>query len=353
VTAAPTTLGEEPVSLVGICPDPLIIQTDWFPQPEHAYTYNLIGTEGVVDADNGTYSGPLGDTGITLEIRAGGPYIGFSPPTSQFYADESIFMAYVDTGTSIRDSGSLPVVAVYAFWEKSPQILMWDPEAFSFDSFDDIGASEAPVLYFAGSAYMDFLIGKGLLTADQVDASYDGGPSRFVTEQVVQQGFATNEVYRYENDIAEWLKPVDFMLIHDAGFEIYDGSLSVKPASITEDAECLEKLIPIVQQSTVDYMNNPEPMNVRLDEIVKELNSFWTSSIGLHNAATVSMKELGLVTDGSNGFVGDMDPDRINRLIGEWVPILESLGLTSFNPDVTAADISTNEFLDETISLGF
>ena len=33
----------------------------------------------------------------------------------------------------------------------------------------------------------------------------------------MQQGFATNEVYKYENDIPEWMKPVDFLLIHDTG----------------------------------------------------------------------------------------------------------------------------------------
>jgi len=230
---------------------------------------------------------------------------------------------------------------------------MWDPAAFTFDSFDDIGASNVPVLYFEGSAFMDWLIGKGLLKSDQVDASYDGGPSRFVTESVVQQGFATNEVYRYENDIAEWKKPVETLLIHDSGFEIYEGTLSVKPASITERQECLQKLVPLFQQSAVDYMNNPEPMNARLDEIVKELNSFWTSSIGLHNAATVVMKERGLVGNGADGFIGAMDPDRLNTLISEWLPILSDLGITSFKEGLQASDISTNEFLDSTISLGF
>jgi hypothetical protein len=330
-----------------------VIQTDWFPQPEHAWIYNLIGVDGVVDSDNGTYSGPLGDTGITMEIRAGGPYVGFSPPSSQFYADDSIFAAFVDSGTSIRDSGTLPVVAVYAPWERSPQILMWDPEAFTFDDFQQIGDSGAPVLYFAGSTYMDYLLAKGLLNEAQIDGSYDGGPSRFVTEQVIQQGFVTNEVYRYENDIEGWKKPVAWKLIYESGFEIYDGALSVKPNQITDDAECLSNLIPMVQQSHVDYMTNPGPMNVRLDEVVKELNSFWTSSVGLHDAATVMMVEAGLVTDGGNDTNGDMDDARIQRLIDEWLPLLEGAGVDSFKPGLVASDIQTNQFLDPSIGFGF
>lgn len=340
-------------ALSGICPDPLIIQTDWFPQPEHGYTYNLIGTEGVVDVENGTYTGPLGDTGITLEIRAGGPFIGFSPPSAQFYTDNDIFMAYVDTATAIRDSGTLPVVAVYTAWEKSPQMLMFGQDIFSFETFAEIGDSGETVLYFEGSAYMDFLLGQGLLNQDQIDGSYDGGPSRFVTEDLVQQGFITNEPYRYENDFEDYLKPVTSLLIHDSGFEIYEGTLSVKPESITESAECLQSLIPIVQQSQADFMANPGPINERLDEIVKELNSFWTSSIGLHNFATDTMRELGLVGDGENDFVGDMDLDRIQRLIDKQVPILEGLGLDSMADGLRAEDIATNEFIDESIGLGF
>ena len=73
--------------LTGICPDPLVIQTDWFPEPDHGYTYQAIGPDGTVDATKGTYSGPLANTGITLEIRAGGPFINFSPPAQQIYAD--------------------------------------------------------------------------------------------------------------------------------------------------------------------------------------------------------------------------------------------------------------------------
>ena len=32
--------------LTGICPDPLVIQTDWFPEPDHGYTYQAIGSGG-------------------------------------------------------------------------------------------------------------------------------------------------------------------------------------------------------------------------------------------------------------------------------------------------------------------
>ena len=342
------------VQLTDVCPNPLIVQTDWFPEPEHAHTYQMIGTDGVVDAENGTYSGELRDTGLTIEIRAGGPYIGFSPPTAQFYADDDIFMAYVDTAAAVRGSGSTPVTAVFTSFEVGPQILMWDPEDYDFENFADIGDSGATVLYFQGATYMDYLIADGRLNAEQVDASYDGSPVRFISEDgLVQQGFATNEPYRYENEIDGWLKPVDFFLIHDAGFELYQSAVSVRSGDIERYRECLELIVPIMQEDLVNYFNDPQPINDKLDDIVKELDSFWTSSKETHAAATVAMRDLGLVTDGGNGFIGDMNGDRIQGLLDILVPIFTEQGVEGFDPSVTPGDLYTNEFLDPSISLGF
>ena len=342
------------VSLTDVCPNPLIVQTDWFPEPEHAHTYQMIGTDGVVDAENGTYSGELRDTGLTIEVRAGGPYIGFSPPTAQFYADDDIFMAYVDSAAAIRGSGVTPVTAVFASFEAGPQILMWDPADYDFENFADIGDSGATVLYFGGATYMDYLIADGRISADQVDGSYDGSPVRFISEDgLVQQGFATNEPFRYENEIDGWLKPVDFMLTHDAGFEIYQSAVSVRSGDIERYRECLELIVPIMQEDLVNYFNDPQPINDKLDDIVKELDSFWTSSKPGHAAATEAMVDLGLVTDAGNGFVGDMDGDRIQGLLDILTPIFTAQGVEGFDPSVTPSDLYTNEFLDPSISLGF
>ena len=342
------------VSLTDVCPNPLIVQTDWFPEPEHAHTYQMIGTDGVVDAENGTYSGELRDTGLTIEIRVGGPYIGFSPPTAQFYADDDIFMAYVDSAAAIRGSGVTPVTAVFASFEAGPQILMWDPADYDFENFADIGDSGATVLYFGGATYMDYLIADGRISADQVDGSYDGSPVRFISEDgLVQQGFATNEPFRYENEIDGWLKPVDFMLTHDAGFEIYQSAVSVRSGDIERYRECLELIVPIMQEDLVNYFNDPQPINDKLDDIVKELDSFWTSSKPGHAAATEAMVDLGLVTDAGNGFVGDMDGDRIQGLLDILTPIFTAQGVEGFDPSVTPSDLYTNEFLDPSISLGF
>jgi hypothetical protein len=342
------------VDLTGICPDPLVIQTDWFPEPDHGYTYQAIGTEGEIDATAGTYSGPLANTGITLEIRAGGPFINNAAPAQQIYADPSIFAGYADTGDVIRNAGGeQPLVSIFANYDKGPQILMWDPEAYpDMATIDDVRESGATVLYFEGGAYMDYLLETGLLDTGQIDGSYDGSPGRFVAEgNLVQQGFATNEVYKYENDITDWMKPVDFLLIHDTGYDIYQSALSVRPDTLTEYGDCLAALVPVFQQSLVDYVTDPVPMNEKFVDIVTELDTFWTLSPELNADAVQRMLDLELVSDGGNGTIGDFDCARVDGLIEKLRPVFEAKGVT-IPDDVACEDVVTNEFIDESISLG-
>jgi hypothetical protein len=338
--------------LTDVCPNPLIVQTDWFPEPEHGGLYQLIGPDGDANAGDGVYTGPLGDTGIDLEIRAGGPFLGGQSTSAQMYADPDIFMGYVATDELIKDSGEEPLVSVVSPLEKSPQILMWDPEAFpGIEDFADIGDSGAPVLYFEGSAYMDFLVGKGFINEDQIDASYDGAPSRFVTEQVFQQGFASNEPFKYENDIDEWKKPVDYLLIDEAGYKIYPSSLSVRPERITDDAECLAAVVPLMQQSQVDYMADPEPINDFFLDYVDAMASFWTLSADGNADAVEVMADEGLVSNGPDEVVGNFDMDRVQTLIDDSVPIFEDVGVDSMKDGLVAEDIVSNEFIDDTIGL--
>ena len=74
----------------------------------------------------------------------------------------------------------------------------------------DVASTKAKVLYTEGLSYMDVLLAKGLVTKDQADSSFDGTPSRFVAAKgkAIQQGYASNEPYRWEHDVTSWKKPV-------------------------------------------------------------------------------------------------------------------------------------------------
>ncbi len=331
------------------CPNPIVIQTDWFPEPEHGALYNLTAGEGSVDPDSGVFTGPLAaDPSITVEIRAGGPYIGSQPTVSLLYSDDSIFLGYVNTDEQIATFAETPTIAVMAPLEKNPQILMWDPETYDFATFSDIGDSGAVVNVFPGQFYTEYLVGTGQLTADQIDPSYDGGPQRFIAENgaLVQQGFATQEPYNYENSFEDWGKPVDFLLIHDSGYEIYQGALGIRPDKLDDAArECLTAFIPLVQQSAVDFQNDPTATNAAILQAVTDLNSFWVLSDESVANTVAMMDSLGVVANGNNDTLGDFDLDRIDTIIDQVA------GIEAFNvPEgLTAGDLVTNEFIDASI----
>src|SRR5947209_1270558 len=106
-------------SLKGICPDTIVFQTNWWPEPDHGLFYQLIGPNGTIDTNKNTYSGPLGTTGVNVEIRAGGPAIGFQTVTAQEYQDDSIMLGMMGTDEQIGSSANQPTRAVVASSAKS------------------------------------------------------------------------------------------------------------------------------------------------------------------------------------------------------------------------------------------
>lgn len=344
--------GEETAEadLQEVCGDEVVIQTDWMPQTWHGAAYQLAGPDGEFDPEAGIYRGEIDGTGVTAEIRSGGPFIGFQGMASTMYQDPDILLGQVVTDEAVRFSGRLPTVHVVAPTLRTPQILFWNPEVYDFEEFADIGESDATVLYFEGASYMDYLVGEGWIREEQTDSSYDGTPARFIAEgDLVQQGFVTSEPYNYENEYEEWDKPVDFLLIDDAGFEIYPQALSVRADALEEEADCLEVLVPMIQQAQIDYMEDPGPVSDKIMEIANEVD--YSTTEGLIDHSLQAMEEYDLVGNGHNDTLGDFDMDRVQDVVDLLGPIYEEKGEDAWNPDVTAEDIATNEFIDPDIGM--
>ena len=125
---------------------------------------------------------------------------------------------------------------------------MWDPATYpDVKTIADLKATGAIVRVFGGTSYVEYLVDSGQLDRKQIDEGYDGTPANFVAAQGkdAQQGFASAEPYIYENEVEDWGKPVAFQLIHDAGWKIYAGAMSVRTDKLEELSPCLEKLVPV------------------------------------------------------------------------------------------------------------
>ncbi|MCG2799100.1 MAG: hypothetical protein L6367_11230 [Cellulomonas sp.] len=333
------------------CPSTVVIQTDWYPEPEHGGLYAAIDqSKATIDAKKGYYSGPLlADPNITLEIRAGGPFVGYQDDTSLIYQDSDILLGYVNTDEQVKLSDTQPTIAVMAPLAKSPQILMWDPEKYDFTSFADIGQSDATVLYFQGASYVDWMVDEGWLTTEQLDSGYDGSPTRFVSgENLVQQGFVTSEPYQYENELDAWNKPVSYLMIADAGFEGYSQPLVGIPEVVEENSACLSELIPALQQAQADFINDPVATNAAITDYLVEIDQFWQISAERAANAVELMTSLEIVADGTDGVLGSFDEDRQQRNLELFTELYEAQDIT-VKSGLTTSDLYTNEFLDTSI----
>jgi hypothetical protein len=348
------------VSLAGDCPDTVAIQLDWMPEAEHGFLYQMVGDGYTVDAGKAYVTGPLidangNDTGVKIQIRSGGAAQNFSPVTQIMYANDDVLLGFVYTDEAIQFSGDFPTVAIESGYEKNPQMIMWDPATYpDVKGIADLGTDNVKVRYFGGAAYMDFLTGTGVLSKAQVDGSYTGDPSLFIADEgkSAQQGFSSAEPYLYEKELTDWGKPVAYEYINDIGWENYAQSIATKPENIDKYSACFTKLVPIIQQASIDYLADPARTNaIILDAVAQFGADFgWDYTQGAADFGVAKIKEDGLIANGPDGAVGSFDSARVSKLIELAVPIYTAQGATP-KDGVTPDDIVTNQFIDK--SIGF
>jgi hypothetical protein len=355
--AAGAARAGDPRSLRGVCPETVVVQSSWFPEVEHAVAYQLVGAGYRFDAKHKRLTGPLVaggvDTGVRIQIRAGGPAIGFQKVSAQMYADPSITLGMVNSDEVIQQSATAAVLAVLAPLELDPQIILWDPAAHrDFNTINDIGQTDTKVLYYQGSPFMDYLLGSGILRASQVDGAYDGSPARFVASggRIAVQGYATNEPYLFEHEVRQWRRPVRYALINDTGYPNYANMLTIRVRDRDRLSGCLAKLVPILQRAQVDFIERPEPTVQLILATVNAFRGGFFYSRALADYAVGVMTREGIVGNGGNHTLGDVDSARITRLLNILTPILASQRKPA-KAGVRVEDLVTNAYIDPTIAL--
>ncbi|MER6012021.1 hypothetical protein [Streptomyces bluensis] len=342
--------------LAGVCPKTVAVQIDWEPEAEHGPVYNLVGPGYTVDTAKKRVTGPLvvdgKDTGVQIEVRAGGGAIGFQSVSSQMYVDKSITLGTVTTDGAITAAHKQPVTAVAALMKKSPQILMWDPRTHpDWKTIADIGKTDAKVVTIDGATYPSLLVSKGLIKKSQLDSSYDGSPSRFVSDpSIAVQGFATAEPYVYQHEVGAWGKPVTYQLLSDVGYSVYPQALSVRSGELTKLSPCLKKLVPIIQKSTAGFAADPGHALDVIDDLVTQYNTSWVYSKNTGTFAARQMVKLGILAGEADGSVGGFDMARVKSTLTTFKPLITESG-AKVPADLTADRLATNQFIDTSIGM--
>ncbi|AYF73632.1 nitrate ABC transporter substrate-binding protein [Nocardia yunnanensis] len=340
--------------LAGVCPATVAVQLQWEPETDSGPIFGLLGPGYRVDADNSKVTGPLvvdgKDTGVKLEIRAGGPAIGFQTVPSQMYVDPSITLGLTHSEQAIAAAGKQPVVAVTTLLRYSPQMLMWDPATHpDWKGIADIGKSGAPVVVSQGQLYPDWLVDRGLLNAKQIDTSYDNAPSRFVADpSFAQQGFANSEPFVYEHEVRAWHKPVAYQLLRDVGYEGYARTVTVRADKLNELRPCLQRLVPMIQRATAQFKADPKHVNDVVVDVVAKSPKFTPYSAELAAYGSRVLIDNGLFGPENDGVTGSFDLARVQRVIDAFTPILRRGG-AAVPAGLTAKDLATTEFIDKEI----
>jgi hypothetical protein len=338
-------------ALAGACGDTVDVQLPWWPGVDYAFLFQLIDGEGTVDTDENVYSGEIGDTGVHLRLRSGGPAAGYQTGQSVYYQDPDIDLVVEGQDGQVSLAGDLPTVSVFSYYDTYPVVFLWGEPSWDFRSLADVRASGAPVLAYGSSSYVTALEQSGDLDPAQVDGSFDGSPSRFVAEggAIVQQDYITTAPYLYQHATDAWNKPVELLSLNSA-YPIYQTTLQVRSDRLESYGPCLTELVPLVQQAAVDYALDPTRTNEVLADYTAQLPGVSVVlDADLLQSANAAQLKYGLVRNGTDGTFGSFDLGRVQDEIDLLTPAFEASGTDV--PDLAPEDIATNQFLDPSIAL--
>jgi hypothetical protein len=349
---------DQPFQLAGVCPNPIVIQTDWMPEAEYGATYNLVGPGYKFNKERNLVRGPLvvegRETGVDVEVRSGGPAIEFASIASVMYEDPSITLGYVNTEQAAQFHAKEPTISVVAPMDISPGVIMWDPATHpDWVTMVDIGQTDSKVLVTADDIFPEYLTGSGILRESQLLPEYDGSPTKFVDSggEIAQGGFATAEPYSYQHELPEWGKPIAFQLIHDTGFESYTQTLAVRAGDKDKLAPCLRRFVPLMQRSIADFVQQPERTNKLIVDLVIAYDSdIWSYSPDLAEFSVGQQLRLGIVGNGPDLTIGNFDMGRVASVLEIVRPILAGRR-QPLEAGLRAEDLATNEFIDPQIRL--
>ncbi len=313
-----------------------------------------------------TYTGPLGSTGIKMEIIAGGPGDNYEPEPTVLYSGNPVVKVTPDLGmgsldTVIQLSKKFPAVGVVALQEHDPLVYISDPKTFpNLSTISDlIAATKKGAHIYVSSlqdAYVQYQISKGVPESAYI-GGYSGDLAKFATGNgmIIQQGYATSEVYNLEHNTPAWDKPVDFAFMRNYGLNDYDEVVEVAKSKYSAMKACLSKLVPMIQQASVDYIEHPQVVN----QVLAKFNSggfgasYWSTSLGYSKAAVARMLKYDIVgnSEGGKGPIGMINLSRVSQNISQLVPIYAKESSTTYQPGITASQVATDSFIDPSIKL--
>jgi NitT/TauT family transport system substrate-binding protein len=176
----------------------VVLQTDWFAQPEHGGFYEAL------------VKGYYREAGLDVEIRQGAPALN---PEQVVATGQADFAISSSNDVMVAAGRGIPLVMVGAFMERDPQALMVHAES-GVRTFKDLDGRK--VMAEPGAPFIDVI--QKIYGIRISITPTDFGMGRFLGDKnFVQQCFVTNEPYYVRAHGAA----TRVLLISDSGFSPY------------------------------------------------------------------------------------------------------------------------------------
>ena len=152
----------------------VVLQTDWYAEPEHGGFYLAL--------QRGYYS----DAGLDVEIRTTATPINVYQLVA---ADEAQFGLGTSDNLIVAVSRKLPVIGVFPYFQHDPQGVMFH-RGLPIDDFSDLDGRRVKIA--TGMHYVEYL--QGTLGIKLQLVPMDGSTAQFVSDkELIQQRFLTSE----------------------------------------------------------------------------------------------------------------------------------------------------------------
>jgi NitT/TauT family transport system substrate-binding protein len=222
--------------------------TNWFAQPEHGGNYAAL--------QQGFYE----EEGLDMTVEPGGPKVS----ATQIVASGEAQFGYTQAEDLLiaRDKG-IPLVAIGAIFQKSPQVLITHEGTVT--DFEDLNGK---TVYTApGSGYWEYIKSAYNLT-EVKEMSYTGSLATFIEdENAVTQGYVTSEPYSLDEQGVK----NDYLFIHDSGFETYGNIIFTTEKVIKENPELVQSFMNATVKGWNYYRENWDEVNPLIQESNPEL----------------------------------------------------------------------------------
>ena len=268
-------------------PDRVTFGLDWKAEPEYGGYYQAIA--------RGIYA----RHGLEVTIRQGGPQVNQAQLLLAGRLDFNLASnAYLVLNMAQE---RLPVVAVAAFFQRDPSILLAHPGQGN-DSFEALRGK--PIMIGADTrlGWWNFLRARFGYTDAQI-RPYTFNLAPFLADKrAVQQGYLGSEPYAIRTEAG--FDPV-VLLLADAGFDGYGSLLTVTTKLATEKPDLVQRFIAASIEGWRDYLaNDPAPAHA----LIKRDNPEMTDGMLAYGHGVLRTRNI--IDGGAPTAIGSMTDAR-------------------------------------------